>query len=87
MSKKSGASIKDIVDGYILMSYPLERTGIGRGSIRLVTFADGSTSYTPRGELFDTFLVNPLDATPSFSGDLEIAYKRYHDPGYAWLLA
>ncbi len=86
VSKKSGASIKDIVDGYILMSYPLERTGIGRGSIRLVTFADGSTSYTPRGELFDTFLVNPLDATPSFSGDLEIAYKRYHDPGYAWLL-
>ena len=87
VSKKSGASIKDIVDGYILMSYPLERTGIGRGSIRLATFADGSTSYTPRGELFDTFLVNPLDATPSFSGDLEIAYKRYHDPGYAWLLS
>ncbi len=86
VSKKSGASIKGVVDGYILMSYPLERTGIGRGSIRLATFADGSTSYTPRGELFDTFLVNPLDAAPNFSGELEIAYKRYKDPGYAWLL-
>jgi hypothetical protein len=86
VSKKSGASIKGVVDGYLLMSYPLERTGIGRGSIRLATFADGSTSYTPRGELFDTFLINPLDAVPNFSGELEIAYKRYKDPGYAWLL-
>jgi hypothetical protein len=87
VSKKSGASIKDVVDGYIRLGYPLERTGIGRGSVRLATFADGATSYTPRGELFDTFLVNPLDKAPSFTGDLEIAYKRYKDPGYAWLLS
>ena len=86
VSKKSGASIKGVVDGYLLMGYPLERTGIGRGSIRMATFADGSTSYTPRGELFDTFLINPLDAAPNFAGELEIAYKRYKDPGYAWLL-
>jgi hypothetical protein len=86
VSKKSGASIKGVVDGYILLGYPLERTGIGRGSVRLATFADGATSYTPRGELFDTFLINPLDKTPCFSGELEIAYKRYKDPGYAWLL-
>jgi len=87
VSEKSGASIKSIVDGYVLLGYPLEQTGIGRGSVRLVTFADGSTSYTPRGELFDTYLVNPLDQTPCFSGELEIAYKRYRDPGYAWLLS
>ena len=87
VSKKSGASLKGVVDGYLLMGYPLERTGIGRGSIRMATFADGSTSYTPRGELFDTFLVNPLDTAPCFSGELEIAYKRYKDPGYAWLLS
>jgi hypothetical protein len=87
VSKKSGASIKSIVDGYLLMGYPLERTGIGRGSIRMATFADGSTSYTPRGELFETFLINPLDNVPCFSGELEIAYKRYKDPGYAWLLS
>jgi hypothetical protein len=87
VSKKSGGSIKNIVDGYILMAYPLERTGIGRGSVRLATFADGSTAYSPRGELFDTYLVNPLDKIPCFSGELEIAYKRYKDPGYAWLLS
>jgi hypothetical protein len=89
-SKKSGASIKDVVDGYILLGYPLERTGVGRGSVRMATFADGSTSYSPRGELYDTFLVNPVNPTdprmPSFTGELEIAYKRYKDPGYAWLL-
>jgi hypothetical protein len=86
VSKESGASIKGVVDGYILLGYPRERTGIGHGSVRLATFADGATSYTPRGELFDTFLINPLDSAPCFAGELEIAYKRYQDPGYAWLL-
>ena len=88
-SKNSGASIKGIIDGYLLMSYPRERTGIGGGSVRLATFADGSTNYTPRGELLDTFLVNPVgtERSPSFAGELEIAYQRYKDPGYAWLLS
>ena len=91
VSKKSGASLKNVVDGYVRLGYPLEQTGIGKGSVRMATFADGSTSYTPRGELYDTYLVNPADPLdprmPSFSGELEIAYKRYKDPGYAWLLS
>ncbi len=89
VSPKSGASLKSIIDGYVLLGYPLERTGIGRGSIRMVTFADGSTNYGPRGDLYETFLVNPVgtERNPSFSGELEIAYKRFKDPGYAWLLS
>jgi hypothetical protein len=89
VSKKSGASIKSVIDGYVRLGYPLERTGIGRGSVRMATFADGATGYSPRGELFETFLINPADParTPAFSGELEIAYKRYQDPGYAWLLS
>jgi hypothetical protein len=41
--------------------------------------------------LYDTFLVNQVNPAdprmPSFAGELEIAYKRYKEPGYAWLLS
>jgi hypothetical protein len=89
-SKKSGASIKKLIDGYLRVAFPLEKTGVGNGSLRLATFGDGSTSYGPRGELFDTFLVNPVSGTfgeVTLAGELEIAYKRYQDPGYAWAIS
>jgi len=82
VSKKSGGSIKALLDGYIRMGYPLERTGIGAGAIRMATYGDGSTSYSPSGMLLETYLA-PGDL---FAGNLEIAYKRYRDPAYAWLL-
>ena len=90
VSKKSGASIKSLIDGYLRMAYPREKTGIGGGSIRLATFGDGSTQYTPAGELLDTFAVNPVSTefgAMTLMGELEVAYKRYKDPGYAWLLS
>jgi hypothetical protein len=90
VSKKSGASIKGLIDGYLRLAYPLEKTGIQLGSLRLATFGDASTRYTPKGELFDTFLINPVPGGPklelTMNGELEVAYKRYKDPGYAWLL-
>lgn len=88
VSKKSGASIKSLLDGYLLLAYPLERTGIGGGSVRLATFGDGSTNYSSHGELSDSYLINPVVGikNPPLAGELEIAYKRYKDPGYAWLL-
>jgi len=89
-SRKSGASIKSIIDGYLRLGYPLEQTGIGKGSIRMATYGDGSTSYTPSGALLETFLVNPVDASlsvPVLAGELEIAYKRYKNPEYAWIIS
>jgi len=86
---KSGASIKNLLDGYLRTAYPLERTGVGGGSIRAATFGDGSTGYTPLGALSDTFFTNPFHSKPNpplLAGELEIAYKRYRDPGYAWLI-
>jgi len=82
VSKKTGGSIKSLLDGYIRMGYPVERTGIGAGAIRMATYGDGSTSYSPSGMLNETYLA-PGDL---FCGNLEIAYKRYRDPAYAWLL-
>ena len=89
VSKKSGASLKRIVDGYLLTAYPLEKTGAGMGSVRVATFGDGSTNYSPSGALGDTFLVNPFhnrQGEPVLAAELELAYKRYRDPGYAWLI-
>jgi len=83
-SKKSGASIKSVIDGYLLMGYPLERTGIGQGRVRLATFGDGGTSFNPSG----TMGKDPEDLTdPSYLTCLELAYARYKDSGYAWMLS
>jgi hypothetical protein len=80
-STKSGASLKKIVDGYLRMAFPLERNGSEGGKIRLATFGDGSTGCLINGRLDDTFLDD------SFVAVLEIAYKRFHDEGYAWILS
>ncbi len=90
VSKKSGGSIKGMIDGYLRMGYPLEKTGVRGGSIRMATYGDGSTSYSPDGTLFETYLVNPIsksDRMPVLAGELELAYKRYRDPAYAWLIS
>ena len=96
VSKASGGSIKGMIDGYLRLAYPAEQTGVGNGSIRMATFGDGSTGYNPDGTLFDTFLVNPISpfnpaspvsSAPVLSGELELAYARYQDPAYAWLIS
>jgi hypothetical protein len=77
VSPKSGASLKKIVDGYLRTAFPLE----GSGKVRLATFGDGSTGCTISGRLDDTFL------DENFMAVIEVAYKRFHDQGYAWLLS
>lgn len=90
-SKKTGASIKGLIDGYLRLAYPLEKTGIGLGSLRMASYGDASTSFTPSGQIVDTFLINPVQGGQklpvTLNGELELAWKRYKDPGYAWLLS
>jgi hypothetical protein len=89
VSKQSGGSIKGLLDGYLRLAYPVERTGLGRGSLRMATYGDGSTGYSPDGRLLDTWLVNPVERSagvPVLGGELEVAYKRYRDPAYAWVI-
>src|SRR5262249_45171217 len=81
VSPKSGASIKKLVDGYLRMAFPREQNGPKGGRIRLATFGDGSTNCSISGRLEDTFLDG------SFMALLELAYKRYRDPAYAWFLS
>src|SRR5262249_8775075 len=80
-SPASGASLKKIVDGSVRMAFPWERSGPEGRKIRLATFGDGSTGCLIDGRLDDTFLEYNIMAV------MEIAYKRFHDEGYAWLLS
>ena len=82
VSKKSGGSIKGLLDGYLRTGFPREDTGVRGGALRIATFGDGSISYGPSGTARDEFLTDNL-----FMADLEIGYKRYKDPGYAWVLS
>ncbi|HVR87210.1 MAG TPA: right-handed parallel beta-helix repeat-containing protein [Planctomycetota bacterium] len=77
VSPKSGASLKKLVDGYLAMAFSMEKGGL----IRLATFGDGSTSCALSGQLEDTFMDG------SFMAVLEVAYKRYKEEGYAWVLS
>jgi hypothetical protein len=81
VSPRSGATLKKIVDGYLRMAFPLERSVNAAGKVRLATFGDGSTGCTINGRFDDTFL------DESFMAVLEVAYKRFHDEGYAWMLS
>jgi hypothetical protein len=90
-SPKSGGSIKRLFDGYLRITYPREATGINGGSLRLVTFGDGSTGYTATGAQTDTYIMNAISGTfkgpMTLNAEFEIGYKRFGDPGYAWLLS
>ena len=81
-SPKSGASLKKLVDGYLRMAFPLERTGTGSGgSSGWRRSATGRPAASSTAGCDDTFLDD------SFLAVLEVAYKRYHDEGYAWVLS
>ena len=88
-----GASIKKLVDGYIALGYPRERTGVGSGSFRVATYGDGSTEspHTGHHHTDCLYLANfPWGRYPS-KGDmsriLEQAYHVSRDPTYAWFLS
>ncbi len=88
-----GASIKKLVDSYIALTYPRERTGVGPGSFQIATYGDGSTE-NPHSKHHNTdaiYLVN----LPWTRGDnrheiiatIEQAYYLSRDPNYAYFLS
>jgi len=83
----TGGSIKGLIDGFIRMGFPIEQTGIGGGSIRYAGYGDGSTDFSQYGQWGEPFLVNHPSNGLTMQGDLEIAYKYFKDPAYAWLLS
>ncbi|MCJ8331514.1 MAG: heparinase II/III-family protein, partial [Lentisphaeria bacterium] len=88
----SGDSLKTFVDRYLDMSWPLEQTGVGKGSLRFASYGDGATNYPTATEPGDIYLANipALDernTRSSLQAALEVAYSRSKDPAYAWILS
>jgi heparinase II/III-like protein len=88
-----GASIKKLVDGYIALTYPRERTGVGPGSFQIATYGDGSTE-NPHAKHHNTdaiYLVNLPWTRENYRHEIidtiEQAYYLSRDPKYAWFLS
>lgn len=89
----NGGSIKKLVDGYIALTYPLEKTGVGHGSFHVATYGDGSTEspYSKHHGTDSLYLIN----LPWVYGNdrfeltniIEQAYYLTKDPKYAWFLS
>jgi hypothetical protein len=89
----NGGSIKKLVDGYIALGYPLERTGVGPGSFQVATYGDGSTE-SPYGDHHHTdalYLVNLPWVRGNYRFEIIDALEQAHylsrDPKHAWFLS
>lgn len=87
-----GGSLRKAVDGLVSLAYPIERTGVGGGSVRMATWGDGSTAPPNRvnNESGDAYFVNKPNIFPERQNlypILEIAYHAWKNPGHAYLLA
>ena len=88
-----GASIKKLVDGYVALGYPRERTGVGSGSFRVATYGDGSTESPHAGHHHTDclYLANFPWGRYSSKADMthimEQAFYVSRDPAYAWFLS
>ena len=88
-----GGSIKKLVDGYIALTYPRERTGVGPGSFHIATYGDGSTEspFSKHHSTDAIYLVNLPWVRGNYRYEIidsiEQAYYLSRDPKYAWFLS
>ena len=79
-----GGSGKGLMDYFLDTAYPIERTGIGSGQIRIANYGDGSTG--PAGDLM---LLNPARSKGDIlaRNALVAAYAASRDPRYGAFLS
>ncbi len=88
-----GGSIKKLVDGYIALAYPRERTGVGPGSFHIATYGDGSTEnpYSKHHNTDSIYLVNLPWVRGNYRYEIIDSIEQAHylsrDPKYAWFLS
>jgi hypothetical protein len=88
----NGGSLRKAIAGLVSLAYPIERTGVGKGSVRMATWGDGSTAPPNRvnNESGDAYFVNKPNVYPERQNlfpIIEIAYHAWKDPAYAYLLS
>jgi hypothetical protein len=76
-----GGSVRGLMDFYLDTAYPVERTGLGTGQVRVATYGDGATSAGG-----DLFLVNPAGPGLHLHEELAEAYAASGDSRYAAFL-
>ena len=61
-----GGSLKKAIAGMVSLAYPIERTGVRGGSVRMATLGDGSTAPPNRinAEAGDAYFVNKPNVFP-----------------------
>jgi hypothetical protein len=86
---KNGGSPKGLMDYYLDSAYPIEKTGVGAGQVRVANYGDGSTNgmgdlflVSPTGNKGDILLHEPLVAAYNVSGDSRYAAFVSMIPGY-----
>ena len=89
---RDGHTLKDFIDGYFRIAFPLEDMGVNRGTIRVAAFGNGG-SGGPFGGGFmanATYDGTPMNSDarsfPAMASLLELAYRHYRDPAYAWMI-
>ena len=80
MVAPNGTKPGNVVDGAIDMAFPLERTGIGVGSIRMANFGEEGTSLFQ-----DQWLNYGGGYRACWQHILRCVYSASKDPGYGWL--
>src|SRR5262249_27373250 len=76
-----GGTPRGLMDYYLDSAYPIERTGHGKGQVRVATYGDGATG--PGGDLF---LVNPAGPGLNMEESLIAGYNASGDSRYAAFL-
>ena len=87
-----GGSLRKAVAGLVSLAYPIERTGVNKGSVRMATWGDGSTAPLNRvnNESGDAYFVNKPNVYPERQNVypiIELAYHAWKEPVYAYLLS
>jgi len=77
-----GGSPRGLLEYYLDTAYPIERTGYGKGQIRIATYGDAATSANG-----DVFLANPAGQGNTMHEELAAALATSGDQRYAAFLA
>ena len=89
---KTGGSPRGLMDYYIDSAYPIEKTGVGKGRIRVATHGHGSTRVVD-GHLRDLLLVSPAPGDGAekdrllANKELSLCYGTSRDGRYAPFVA
>jgi hypothetical protein len=88
----NGGSLRQAIAGLVSLAYPIERTGVHQGSVRMMTWGDGSTAPPNRinNEAGDAYFVNKPNIFPQLQNlfpVVELAYHAWKEPRYAYLLS